>query len=72
MAPRPHQHVLTRLVARRVDAVICVSGRQAEPLAALGYPRDRIEVVRNGVFEEEIAGVEPSPSSRATASRRSA
>jgi glycosyltransferase involved in cell wall biosynthesis len=61
VAARPHQQALTRLVARRVDAVICVSRRQVEPLAALGYPRDRIEVVMNGVFEEEIAGVEPSP-----------
>jgi glycosyltransferase involved in cell wall biosynthesis len=60
-APRPHQQLLTRLVARRVDAVICVSERQVPPLAALGYPRDRIEVVPNGVFESEIAGVEPSP-----------
>jgi glycosyltransferase involved in cell wall biosynthesis len=60
-APRPHQRVLRRLVARRVDAVICVSESQVAPLAALGYPRDRIEVVPNGVFENEIAGVEPSP-----------
>ncbi len=61
VSPRAHQRVLTRLVARRVDAVICVSERQVPPLAALGYPRDRIEVVHNGVFESEIAGVEPSP-----------
>ncbi len=61
VAPRPHQRALTRLVAGRVDAVICVTERQVAPLAALGYPRDRIEVVPNGVFEDEIADVEPSP-----------
>jgi glycosyltransferase involved in cell wall biosynthesis len=59
--PRPHQRALTRLVAGRVDAVICVTERQVAPLASLGYPRDRIEVVPNGVFEDELAGVEPSP-----------
>lgn len=48
--PRPHQRVLTRLVAPRVDAVIAVTSRQVVPLAALGYRRERIEVVENGVF----------------------
>lgn len=61
VAPRIHQRALTRMVSGRVDAVICVSARQAAPLAALGYPRDSIHVVPNGVFEEAIAEVEPSP-----------
>jgi glycosyltransferase involved in cell wall biosynthesis len=61
VAARPHQRALTRLVAGRVDAVICVSERQVGPLAALGYTRDRIEVVANGVFEEPMAGVRPTP-----------
>ena len=58
---RAHQRVLTRVVSRAVDAVICVTAQQVEPLAVLGYPRDRIEVVANGVFEEAITGVHPSP-----------
>ncbi len=58
---RAHQRALTRVVSRAVDAVICVTAQQVGPLAVLGYPRDRIEVVANGVFEEAIAGVHPSP-----------
>jgi glycosyltransferase involved in cell wall biosynthesis len=58
--PRPHQRALTRLVARRVDGVVAVTQRQVPPLAALGYPRDRIEVVPNGVFERDVSAVEPS------------
>jgi len=59
--PRPHQRALTRLVARRVDAVVAVTERQVPPLAAIGYRRDRIDVVPNGVFERDVLGVEPSP-----------
>jgi glycosyltransferase involved in cell wall biosynthesis len=58
--PRPHQRALTRLVARKVDAVVAVTQRQVPPLRALGYPSDRIEVVPNGVFERDVQGVEPS------------
>jgi glycosyltransferase involved in cell wall biosynthesis len=59
--PRPHQRALTRLVARRVDDVVAVTRRQVPPLEALGYPRGRIEVVPNGVFERDVQGVEASP-----------
>ena len=59
--PRPHQRALTRLVARRIDGVIAVTRRQVPPLEGLGYPRGRIEVVPNGVFERDVQGVEASP-----------
>jgi glycosyltransferase involved in cell wall biosynthesis len=59
--PRPHQRALTRLVARRIDGVIAVTRRQVPPLEGLGYPRGRIEVVPNGVFERDVEGVEASP-----------
>ena len=59
--PRPHQRVLTRLVARAVDDVVAVTERQVVPLGALGYPRARIEVVPNGVFGRDVEVVEPSP-----------
>jgi glycosyltransferase involved in cell wall biosynthesis len=48
---RRHQRLLTRLVAPRVDHVIAVTRRQIEPLVRLGYRRDRIEVIANGVFD---------------------
>jgi glycosyltransferase involved in cell wall biosynthesis len=50
----PHQRLLTRAVAPRVDRVIAVSDRQAEPLRRLGYRRDRIVTVPNGVFESDV------------------
>ena len=59
--PRPHQRVLTRVVARAVDDVVAVTERQVAPLGALGYPRRRIEVVPNGVFARDVEGVERSP-----------
>ena len=59
--PRPHQRALTRLVARRIDGVIAVTRRQVPLLEGLGYPRGRIEVVPNGVFERDVQGVEASP-----------
>jgi glycosyltransferase involved in cell wall biosynthesis len=46
---RPHQRALTRRVAARVDGVIAVARRQIEPLAELGYVRDRVEVIPNGI-----------------------
>jgi glycosyltransferase involved in cell wall biosynthesis len=55
LAPRPHQLALTRVVAPRVDRVIAVSARQAEPLARLGYRADRIVTVPNGLFEADVA-----------------
>jgi glycosyltransferase involved in cell wall biosynthesis len=48
---RRHQRVLTRLVAPRVDRVIAVTGRQIEPLTRLGYRRERIEAIPNGVLD---------------------
>jgi glycosyltransferase involved in cell wall biosynthesis len=61
LPPRPHQRALVRLVARAIDAVIAVTRRQVPPLERIGYPRGRIEVVHNGVFERDVEGVEPSP-----------
>ena len=61
LPPRPHQRALTRLVARAIDEVVAVTARQVPPLERLGYPRDRIEVVHNGVFARDVEGVEPSP-----------
>jgi glycosyltransferase involved in cell wall biosynthesis len=60
VSPRLHQRALTRLVSRAVDAVVAVTQRQVPPLEALGYPRGRIDVVPNGVFEHHVEGVEPS------------
>jgi glycosyltransferase involved in cell wall biosynthesis len=57
---RPHQRALTRLVSRAVDAVVAVTQRQVPPLEALGYPRGRIDVVPNGLFESHVQGVAPS------------
>ena len=56
---RPHQRLLTRLVAPRVDHVIAVTRRQIEPLARLGYRRERIEVIANGVFDSARAPAGP-------------
>jgi len=61
VAPRPHQRALTRLVSRRVDWVVAVTQRQVPPLERLGYPRGRIQVVPNGVFERDVRSVEASP-----------
>ena len=60
LPPRPHQRALTRLVARAIDEVVAVTERQVPPLERLGYPRGRIEVVHNGVFESDLDGVRPS------------
>jgi glycosyltransferase involved in cell wall biosynthesis len=51
---RRHQRVVTRLVARAVDRVVAVTARQVEPLAELGYRRERIDVIPNGVFAERL------------------
>jgi glycosyltransferase involved in cell wall biosynthesis len=61
LPPRPHQRALIRLVARAVDGVIAVTERQVPALERLGYPRGRIEVVHNGVFEQDVEGVMRSP-----------
>jgi glycosyltransferase involved in cell wall biosynthesis len=57
LAMSPRQRLLTRLVAPSVDRVIQVSERQAAPLVRLGYRRERIVTVPNGVFG---TGAEPS------------
>ena len=59
---RPHQRLLTRLVAPRVDRVIAVTRRQIPPLARLGYRPDRIEVIPNGVFDR--GGPAPAAAAR--------
>lgn len=59
--PRPHQRALTRLVSRAIDDVVAVTERQVRPLESLGYPRGRIRVVPNGVFDRDLDGVSPSP-----------
>jgi glycosyltransferase involved in cell wall biosynthesis len=56
LAMRPRQRLLTRLVAPHLHRVITVSERQAAPLARLGYKRDRIVTVPNGVFAGEVGG----------------
>ena len=61
VAPRPRQRALTRVVARTVDSVVAVTPQQVPPLEGLGYPRGRIGVVPNGVFERHVSGVQPSP-----------
>ena len=42
-----------------MDAVIAVTEQQTQPLAALGYRREGIEVIANGVFTS--AGEAPAP-----------
>jgi glycosyltransferase involved in cell wall biosynthesis len=54
LAMRPRQRRLTRLVAPHVHRVIQVSDRQAGPLAQLGYRRERIVTVSNGVFADDV------------------
>ena len=51
---RRHQRALTRAVARRVDRVVAVTSRQVQPLTELGYRRERIDVVPNGLFPGEV------------------
>ena len=49
LGTRRHQRILIRAVARRVDRVIAVARRQVDPLTGLGYRRERIEVIPNGI-----------------------
>jgi glycosyltransferase involved in cell wall biosynthesis len=60
---RPHQRLLLRLVAPRVGRVIAVCDPQIEPLVRLGYRRERIDVVPNGIFED---GPRPAAGREAT------
>ena len=66
LAMRPRQRLLTRLVAPHVDRVIEVSERQAAPLARLGYIRDRIVTVSNGVFTDEVRATADRAAMRAS------
>jgi glycosyltransferase involved in cell wall biosynthesis len=56
---RRHQRLVTRLAAPRLHHVIAVTRRQIEPLTRLGYRRERIEVISNGVFESARAAAAP-------------
>jgi glycosyltransferase involved in cell wall biosynthesis len=49
LAMEAHQRMLTRLVAPHVEGVIAVTARQVDPLTRLGYRRERIEVIPNGI-----------------------
>lgn len=53
LAPQRHQRLLTRVTAPHVDGVIAVARRQVEPLVGLGYRRERIEVIPNGIEAPE-------------------
>jgi glycosyltransferase involved in cell wall biosynthesis len=51
-----HQRVLIRGVAPRVNRVIAVTRRQVDPLVGLGYRRERIEVISNGIDPVQSSG----------------
>jgi glycosyltransferase involved in cell wall biosynthesis len=55
LSMRPHQRALTRLAAPHVDGVIAVARQQVDPLTRLGYRRERIEVIPNGIASLEAA-----------------
>jgi len=61
---RPHQRLLLRLVAPRVDRVIAVAERQIDPLVRIGYRRERIVVVPNGLFPADGSGSAPRDETR--------
>ena len=50
------ERMLARLVARRADAIVCVSRAIAEETATL-RPRGRVEVIENGADFEDFAGL---------------
>jgi glycosyltransferase involved in cell wall biosynthesis len=66
LAMRPRQRLLTRLVAPHVHRVIQVSDRQAGPLAQLGYRRERIVTVSNGVFADAVKATTDRDAMRAS------
>jgi glycosyltransferase involved in cell wall biosynthesis len=49
-----HRRLLTRLLARRIDRVVAVSATQIPALVSRGFPRDRIQVIENGVPEPRV------------------
>jgi glycosyltransferase involved in cell wall biosynthesis len=63
---RARQRALTRLVAPKVHRVIAVTDSQVAPLERLGYQRDRIVTVPNGVFANEVGGSVPRARMRAS------
>jgi glycosyltransferase involved in cell wall biosynthesis len=63
---RPRQRLLTRLVAPHVHRVIQVSDRQAAPLAQLGYRRERIVTVSNGVCADDVKAMTDRAAMRAS------
>ena len=54
LAMPPRRRMLTRLVAPHVHRVIEVSERQRPPLERLGYRKERIVTVPNGVFASDV------------------
>jgi glycosyltransferase involved in cell wall biosynthesis len=66
LSMRPRQRLLTRLVAPYVNRVIQVSDRQAAPLAHLGYKRERIVTVSNGVFADDVKATTDRDAMRAS------
>jgi len=50
----PHRRLLTKLVARRADAVVAVNRVQVPALINYGFPRNRIRVIENGVPEPTV------------------
>jgi glycosyltransferase involved in cell wall biosynthesis len=55
LAMPPRRRMLTRVVAPQVHRVIEVSERQRAPLERLGYKRERIVTVPNGVFASDVS-----------------
>jgi glycosyltransferase involved in cell wall biosynthesis len=66
LAIRPRQRLLRRLVAPHVHRLIQVSDRQAAPLVALGYRRERIVTVSNGVFADDVKAMTDRDAMRAS------
>jgi glycosyltransferase involved in cell wall biosynthesis len=66
LAMRPRQRLVTRLVAPRVNRVVGVTERQIAPLVRLGYRRERIVTVPNGVFEADHNATAERATMRAT------
>jgi glycosyltransferase involved in cell wall biosynthesis len=56
---RMGQTAIIRLVATRADRVVAVSRAQVPALVQLGYRRDRIEIIPNGI---DVSAVKPTTS----------
>lgn len=66
LAMRPRQRLLTRVVAPQVHRVIAVSEGQRAPIERLGYRRERIVTVPNGVFAEDVRTTADRATTRAS------